>query len=166
MRTGGDAMVTKRRTLLALATIALGTPFASREAFAQATKPQTSETSVDGVTAEILEAVRKEGVLTVKMRLRNTGSAVAKVEISQDFRDVDKYYAVVGSTKFLILKDSKNVPLMVQLNNSGGLTPEIKPGGSFLFWAKYPAPPQDARKFTFYTPFTPPIEDVPISDVK
>ena len=159
-------MGTNRRRFLALATIALGAPFASASAFAQAAKAQTSETNVDGVTAEISEAVRKEGVLTVKMRLRNTGSAAAKVLISNNWLDVDKYYAVAGSTKFLPLKDSQKMPLMVQLDNYGGLTSEIKPGGSFLFWAKYPAPPADARKFTFYTPLTPPIEDVPISDVK
>jgi hypothetical protein len=159
-------MGTKRRRFLALATIAVGAPFASASAFAQAAKAPTSETNVDGVTAEISEAVRKEGVLTVKMRLRNTGTAAAKVPISNDWRDVDKYYAVAGSAKFLPLKDSQKVPLMVQLDNGGGLSAEIKPGGSFLFWAKYPAPPADARKFTFYTPLTPPIEDVPISDVK
>jgi hypothetical protein len=159
-------MVMKRRCFLALAAIALGAPFASGYVLAQATKPQASETNVDGVTAEISEATRKEGVLTVKMRLRNTGSTVTKVQIAQNWLDVDKYYAVAGSTKFLPLKDSKSAPLMVQLGNYGELVQEIKPGGSFLFWAKYPAPPQDARKFTYYTPLTPPMEDVPISDVK
>ena len=159
-------MVTSRRGFLALAAIVLGAPFASGQAFAQAAKPQAQETSVGGVTAEISEAVRKEGVLTVKMRLRNTGSAAAKVQITADWNDIDKWYAVAGSTKFLPLKDSDKVPLMVQVNNYGALNPEIKPGGSFLFWAKYPAPPADARKFTFYNPLTPPIEDVPISDVK
>jgi hypothetical protein len=159
-------MVKNRRRFLALASLALGAPFASRYALAQTPKPQANETNVEGVTAEVSEAVRKEGVLTVKMRLRNTGSTVAKVRLSQDWRDVDKYYAVAGSTKFLILKDSKNFPLMVQLNNNGELDAEIKPGGSFLFWAKYPAPPSDARKFSFYTPLGPPIEDVAISDVK
>ena len=158
-------MVSNRRRFLALATSALGAPFASRYAFAQAAKPQASETNVDGVTAEISEAVRKEGVLTVKMRLRNTGAAVARVTMLANGNDIDKYYAVAGSTKFLPLRDSKSVPLMVPLDNST-LFAEIKPGGNFLFWAKYPAPPPDARKFTFYTPLTPPIEDVPISDVK
>jgi hypothetical protein len=89
-------MDTNRRRFLALATIALGAPFAPGHAFAQAAKPQTYETNVDGVTAEISEAVRKEGVLTVKMRLRNTGSAVAKVHISGDWRDIDKWYAVAA----------------------------------------------------------------------
>jgi len=133
---------------------------------AQAPKPQALETNVDGVTAEITEAVRKEGVLTVKMRLRNTGTSPVKLNVTNDFRDADTYYAVSGSTKFLVLKDSKKFPVMVQLDNYGGLHPEIKPGGSFLFWAKYPAPPAEARKFTFYTPLMPPVEDIPITEAK
>lgn len=158
-------MGTTRRRFFAMATLAFGGPLACGYGFAQTASPRI-ETNVDGVTAEISDAVRKEGVLTVKMRLRNTGPAVAKVLISNDFRDVDKYYAVAGSMKFLILKDSQKYPLMVQLGNNGELTQEIKPGGSFLFWAKYPAPPADVRKFTLYTPLTPPIEDLPISDAK
>jgi hypothetical protein len=140
--------------------------FMSGVTLAQAPKAPALETNVDGVTAEITEAVRKEGVLTVKMRLRNTGAAATTVTLTKEFRDADGYYAVAGSTKFLVLKDSKKFPLMVQLDNYGGLHPEIKPGGSFLFWAKYPAPPADARKFTFYSPIMPPVEDVPITDVK
>ncbi len=135
-------------------------------ALAQAPKPPALETNIDGVTAEITEAVRKEGVLTVKMRLRNTGTSAVKLTVTKDFRDADAYYAVAGSTKFLVLKDSKSWPVMVQVDNYGGLHPEIKPGGSFLFWAKYPAPPAEARKFTFYSPLMPPVEDVPITDAK
>jgi hypothetical protein len=135
-------------------------------AFAQAPKPQALETNFDGVTAEITDAVRKEGVLTVKMRLRNTGSTPQKLTLTKDFRDADTYYPVAGSTKFLVLKDTKGNPMMVQVDNYGALRAEIKPGGSFLFWAKYPAPPMEARKFTFYSPVMPPVEDVPITDVK
>lgn len=134
---------------------------------AQATKPlQVQETNIEGVNAELIEAVRKEGVLTIKVRYRNAGSQAAKVALMADGRDVDKYYVVTGSTKFLILKDAKNVPLMVTPNNYGGLSADLKPAGSFLFWAKFPAPPADAKKVNFYTPHTPPFEDVPISEAK
>jgi hypothetical protein len=133
-------------------------------AAAQVTKPE--ETNVEGVTAEITEATRKEGVLTVKMRLRNTGASAAKVKLIGASADIDKFYAVSGNTKLLVLKDSKSTPLMVATDNHGFLVSDIKPGGSFLFWAKYPAPPADARKFTFYTPIAPPIEDVPIAEAK
>jgi hypothetical protein len=156
-------MDTKRIAIapvLFLAAMSCGT------AVAQAPKAQALETNIDGVTAEITEAVRKEGVLTVKMRLRNTGTSATKVKLSTDYRDANNYYAVAGSTKFLILRDSKDYPVMVQLDNYGGLQTEIKPGGAFLWWAKYPAPPAEARKFTFYSPIMPPVEDVPITEAK
>src|SRR4051812_45019424 len=89
---------------------------------AQASKPiQVQDTNTEGVTAELIEAVRKEGVLTVKIRYRNAGSAPAKLNLTADWRDVDQYYVVAGSTKFLILKDDKKVPVMSALDNYGGL---------------------------------------------
>ena len=157
-------MDTKR--IVVAPALLLAAALACNTALAQAPKAQALETNVDGITAEITEAVRKEGVLTVKMRLRNTSNAPVKLKVTNDFRDADTYYPVAGSTKFLVLKDSKQFPVMVQLDNYGGLRPEIKPGGSFLFWAKYPAPPAEARKFTFYTPLMPPVEDVPITEAK
>jgi hypothetical protein len=155
----------RKRIAIAPALLLAATMMCSPAA-AQAPKPQALETNIDGITAEITEAVRKEGVLTVKMRLRNTGAAPVKVKVTEDYRDADTYYAVAGSTKFLVLRDTKKYPVMVQLDNFGALRPEIKPGGSFLFWAKYPAPPADAGKFTFYTPLMPPVEDVPITESK
>lgn len=135
-------------------------------ALAQAPKAPALETSIDGVTAEVVEAVRKEGVLTIKLRYRNAGSAPAKVKFAGLSSDVDKYYVVAGSTKLLPLKDSKGVAVMNPLDHHGQLNAEIKPNGSFLFWAKYPAPPESARKISIYTPHGPPLEDVPITEAK
>ena len=150
-----------------LAACALALAPVENPAYAQAPKPiQVQDTSIDGVSAELLEAVRKEGVLTIKVRFRNGGANPAKVSFTNDFRDVDQYYVVAGSTKFLILKDAQKIPLMNALNNYGGLATEVKPGGSFLLWAKYPAPPAEAKKVNFYTPHTPPFEDVPITEAK
>jgi hypothetical protein len=134
---------------------------------AQAAKPlQVQETNIDGVNAEIVEAVRKEGVLTVKMRFRNGGSQLAKLKVTGDWRDVDTYYVIAGTTKFLILKDSQKIPLMNTLDNYGGLNVEVKPASSYLVWAKYPAPPADVKKFNLHTPHGPPFEDVPITESK
>ena len=155
-----------QQTRLSIAAVGLaaGIAILGEPAFAQAgAKPQSQETTVDGVTAEVVEAVRKEGVLTLKVRYRNTGSAPAKVGI---FGSESNYYLTAGSTKFLILKDSKGVSLAVPRGYHGDLTAEIKPNGSFLFWAKYPAPPAEAKKVNFYNPHTPPFEDVPITEAK
>ena len=157
----------QRRLSIAALGLAAGIAIFGELAFAQAgAKPQSQETVVDGVTAEIAEAVRKEGVLTLKVRYRNTGSAPAKVKIYSGSGDTGRYYVTAGSTKFLMLKDSKGSPLSVQYDTHGNLGAEIKPNGSYLFWAKYPAPPADAKKVNFYNPHTPPFEDVPITEAK
>ncbi len=104
-------------------------------------------------------------MLTLKVRYRNKGSAPAKVGIYSG-RSTAKYYVTAGSTKFLILNDSQGYPLSVAYDVHGNLLAEIKPNGSFLFWAKYPAPPAEAKKINFYNPHTPPFEDVPITEAK
>ena len=155
------------RTAAFLAASVLAVAIAQPPAHAQAAKPlQVQETNIDGVTVEMVEAVRKEGVLTVKMRYRNGGAQPVKVDLMGDHRDADKYYVVAGSTKFLVLRDAQKVPLMTTLNAHGGLTADKKPAGGFLVWAKYPAPPADAKKFNFHTAHTPPFEDVPIAEAK
>lgn len=160
--------VSPRFTLAAasLAATALALALAG-PAHAQATKPlQVQETSIEGVNAELIEAVRKEGVLTIKVRYRNTGSQPAKVAFIGDLRDADKYYVVAGSTKYLVLKDTQKIPLMNALDHYNNLAADLKPAGSFLFWAKYPAPPAEAKKFNLHTPHGPPFEDVPIAEAK
>jgi hypothetical protein len=134
---------------------------------AQDKKPlQVQDTNVEGVSAEVTDVTRKEGVLTVKMRLRNTSAKPIHVEILHGHADVDKYYAVAGSSKLMPLRDSQKSPLMSPSDGYGNLNADLKPAGSFLFWAKYPAPPASAKKVTFMTPLAPPFEDVPITEVQ
>jgi hypothetical protein len=133
----------------------------------QAPKPmQVQETNIEGVNAELVEAVRKEGVLTIKVRYRNGGAQPARVSLISGGSEVDKYYVVAGTTKFLPLKDAQKVPLMTAADHHGNLSADLKPGGSMLFWAKYPAPPAEAKKVNFFTPRTPPFEDIPITEAK
>jgi len=40
----------------------------------------------------------------------------------------------------------------------------LAPGGSYQWYAKYPAPPASVKSLTFYTRWTPPFDDVPITD--
>lgn len=156
----------QRRLSIAAICLAAAAALIGQPVLAQGvTRPQSQETNVDGVTAEIAEAVRKDGVLTLKVRYRNSGSTLAKVNIYSS-RDTAKYYVTAGSTKFLMLKDSQGVPLAISYDLHGNLRAEIAPNGSFLFWAKYPAPPAESRKISFYNPHTPPFEDVPITESK
>jgi hypothetical protein len=128
-------------------------------------KPQVHETTVEGVTAEIVEAVRKEGVLTMKVRYRNESASPAAFKVYRNWDDTD-YYVTAGSTKLMVLKDSKGTPVAVPHSVHGTTDISIKPKGSFLFWAKFPAPPADAKKIAFYHPHSPPIEDIPVTDAK
>jgi hypothetical protein len=40
----------------------------------------------------------------------------------------------------------------------------LDPGKTYLWWAKYPAPPAEVKKINFMMPITSPFEDVPITD--
>src|SRR5687767_8453775 len=135
------------------------------DAFAQSAKPQAHDTNVDGVTAEVIEASRRDGVLSVKLRFRNGGTKPASLPLVHG-GNVGNYYAVAGSTKMMVLKDSKNSALMPPLNPVGDLSPQVAAGGSYLFWAKFPAPPGDVKKVTLYLPVMPPIEDVAVTEAK
>lgn len=157
-------MTPQRRLALAIG-LAAAFALASAHAAAQAPKPQAHETSIDGVTVEIIEASRKEGVLTVKARYRNTGDTVTSMRLYRDW-GLGDYYVTAGSTKLLALKDSKGVFVATPHGNHGQTDISINPKGSFLFWAKYPAPSDDTKKVNFFNPHSPPIEDIPITDVK
>ena len=134
---------------------------------AQEKKPlQVQETNFEGVTAEVTEVTRKEGVLTVKTRFRNTSAKPTRIHIVGNWGDSDKFYVVSGTSKMLPLRDSQKVVLMTPQDSGGAVTAEIKPGGSFLFWGKYPAPPASAKKVTYMTPHAAPFEDLPITEVQ
>jgi hypothetical protein len=157
-------MVPQRRLALA-AILAAASALPCGLALAQAAKPQAHETGIDGVTAEIVEAVRKEGVLTMKVRYRNESASPATMKLYRSWDDKD-YYVTAGSTKLMVLKDSKGVSVGTPHGAHGETDISIKPKGSFLFWAKYPAPPAETKKVTFYHPHSPPIEDIPVTDAK
>jgi hypothetical protein len=123
---------------------------------------QTQDTNVAGVVAELIECKAKEGVLSIKVRLRNSGNEKAKVQIISG-RDFEKYYVTAGSKKYFVLRDSEGVPLAPAADGFGGLGVQIEKGGSWMWWAKYPAPPDSETKVNYITPFGAPFEDVPIS---
>lgn len=134
-----------------------------RLAGAQAAAIQTQETNFPGISAEVVECRRKDGVLTIRLRVRNTGDKPQRVTLISG-RDYDKYYVTAGSKKYFILRDTEKTPLAVAADSGGGLTPTIPQGGAYNFWAKYPAPPADVKKIGYITPLGAPFEDVPVTD--
>lgn len=152
----------RRGTVLgtALAGLVLG---AAEWAWTQGAPLQTQEINTAGVVAELTECRRSEGVLSIRLRFRNTtASRVSFWAI--DGRNYDTYYVVAGGKKYFVLRDSEKTPLAVAAGGTGSLSVNLDKGGSFLWWAKYPAPPPEVRKITYMTPLGAPFENVPISD--
>ena len=124
---------------------------------------QGQETNITGIVAEITECKRQDGMLTVRLRLRNTVDKSIRVGVISS-RNYDSYYVTAGSKKYFILRDTESVPLAPATDGFGNLSPEIGRGGSYLWWARFPAPPADVKKVSYFTPITPPFDNVPITD--
>jgi len=135
----------------------------SMSAVAQSDKPLVTRELDDGVVAEVIESVRKDGVLTVRVRFRNTGDKPRKFMVVHSGRYDDNYVSA-GNTKYTIIRDEKKNPVATPTDGGGWIEPTIKPKGTFTWWAKFPAPPPDRKSYTLYLKAGPPIEDVPIVD--
>ena len=119
--------------------------------------------------AEITECRRKEGVLTIKARFRNTSNKNSHLTLIHypPSGDHERFYLTAGNKKYFILKDSEGTYLSSNsVGNDVGNSVEVKlePGQTFLWWAKYPAPSADVKKINLMMPVTAPFEDVPITD--
>jgi hypothetical protein len=127
---------------------------------------KTGDTNISGVVAEVTECARKDGVLSVRVRLHNTSSQKAEFHLIDNVNGVnhEKYYLSAASKKYFILKDTEGAYLTPQASNFGTLNASIDPGGQYTWWAKYPAPPAEVKAVTLYMPFAPPLEDIAVSD--
>ena len=150
---------------LGLATLVVSAPVSAQSATATTPVIQSQDTNVTGVVAELTECKRKDGVLTVKVRLHNTSTANAAFTVLEAQSDLPKFYVTAENKKYFILTDSEKAPLTPQLDAGyPWLKVKIAPGASYQWWAKYPAPPASLKTLTFYTAWTPPFDDVPITD--
>ena len=125
----------------------------------------TRELDVEGVVAEVIESIRKDGVLTVRVRFRNIGSAPAKIALAGGGTSYHTAnYISAGDTKYEIMRDTSGAVMATPRDGGGWLEPTIKPKGTWGWWAKYPAPPADKKTYSLYLKVGPPIEDIPIID--
>jgi hypothetical protein len=126
---------------------------------------QSQDANADGIVAELTECQRSEGVLTIKIRFRNTSDKPGSLTFTHwnAGGDNSKFYVTAGNKKYFMLADSDGTVLST--NSTGnGVDANIAPGKTFLWWAKYPAPPADVKKINFMMPVTSPFDGVPISD--
>ena len=122
---------------------------------------QSEDTNVAGFAADLIEAKRSDGVLSVKVRLKNTGDKEQTIKITYDHK-LDEFYVQAESKKYFVLRDSEKVALAAGAD--GALYTGVEPGATYTWWAKYPAPPAEIKKFSFYWPLGAPFDDVPITD--
>jgi hypothetical protein len=170
-----NAMVTGwvKRAIPAIAVIAslcsvaaLGITPGVPPALAQTAGALTDAQDVNGaagLVAEIVQCKRENDTLSIRLRLRNTGAQDVK-----DWRlvngNIDQFYVVAGSKKYFVLRDSEKTPLATAFNGAyGTLDISIPKSGAYTWYAKYPAPPDEVKKVSFYSPITLPFEDVPVS---
>lgn len=120
---------------------------------------QTQETNTQGVVADLTECKRKDGVLTIKLRIRNTSGGTVTFYTSR-LDDYDKVYFTADNKKYFILTDSEKQPLSGKTSGNESLNP----GQSYRWWAKFPAPPATVKSINLLTSVASPFDDVPISD--
>ena len=140
---GREGKAMQSVTALRAALVGLGIGGAAL-AWAQGAPLQTQETNTAGVVAELTECRRSEGVLSIKLRLRNTGGDMAGLWVI-DSDNYDAYYVVAAGKKYFVLRDSDKAPLAVAATTNN-VRANIPKGGIFLWWAKYPAPPPEVKK--------------------
>ena len=127
-------------------------------------KPLASrELDVDGVTAEVIESARKDGVLTVRVRFRNNGEKPAKLSLV-DAQGYVHTYIAAGDTKYPLIRDERGNQVATPRDGGGWLEPTIKPKATWSWWGKFPAPPADRKTYSLYLKVGPPIDDIPIID--
>jgi hypothetical protein len=121
---------------------------------------QTQEPSgVAGLVAELYEATREDGVLTVKVRFRNTGTEEVYKGFETHHGDYRQFYVTAENQKYFVLKDSDGAPLAPTY-----LDVRLEPGQTSTWWAKFPAPPAGVAEFDLVMHETPPFENIPITD--
>lgn len=130
----------------------------------QAAKPlATRQLDVEGIVADVMESDRQDGVLSVRVRFRNTGDTPAKL-LLVDAQGYVTTYAVSGNTKYELIKDDGGHQVATPRDGGGWLEPTIKPKTTWSWWGKFPAPPADRKTYTLYLKVGPPIDSIPIVD--
>jgi hypothetical protein len=129
-----------------------------------ADKPLASqELDAEGVVADVVQSERKDNVLTVRVRFRNTGDKPAKLSLV-DAQGYVHTYLVSAKTKYHLLTDDRGQQVATPRDGGGWLVPTIKPKSSWSWWGKVPAPPADRKDYSLYLKVGPPIDNIPIID--
>src|SRR5450631_3530405 len=66
---------------------------------------QSQDTNKTGLVADLIECKRKDGVLSVRIRLRNTSNGDVSVDLVRN-EVYDTWYVTAKNKKYFVLKDS------------------------------------------------------------
>ena len=147
------------RALLLSLLIAAAPAWAQKSARAIALAP----IKLQGLVAEVVESARADSVLSLRIRLRNTGDKPVSVRIVEA-GDFNTNYVAAENRKYLILHTPGGKHAASPADSSGNVGASLKQGESWTWWAKFPAPPRHVRTYTYHWPLGDPIERLPIRD--
>lgn len=106
---------------------------------------------------------RHEKLLAVRVRFRNTGSKSASINLADAGR-YDENYITAAEKQYPVVRDSNGHVVATPMNPGGELSADIAKGGTWNWWAKFPAPLPVVKAYTLYLNVGPRIGDVPIVD--
>ena len=140
---------------------------------AQSSQPlATADYEVEGVEVALLSVKRvSDGTLTVKWEYRNKtdkpkelGASFDGMGWSEPFSLVYHAYVVDARNrmKYPVLKDEKGN--LVAARHAGRKVVVLGPKQTIGTWAKFAAPPADAKKISIFIQGTQPFEEIPISE--
>ena len=156
----GVLMKTRAAVTLALWGISLGIVYAQTQ---KSTSKPLASTELDaaGIVAEVIESSRKDNVLTVRVRFRNTGDKTASLTLATAGQYDDNYISA-AKTKYAVVRDSNGYVIATPMNPGGELSASIPKGKTWNWWAKFTAPPAEVKTYDLYLKVGPPIEEIPI----
>lgn len=109
-----------------------------------------------GVVADLLTAERRDGVLAVTIRLRNTSARNAVVELETDGGTYRSWSLTVGGREYPLLRDGDGPRIPETVSDT------LAPGETKTWHGRFRSPPPAAERFDLAIPGMRPFTDVPI----
>jgi len=127
----------------------------------------SGESSIDGVTVNVMSLVRKHNVLTLKVAVVNGNEDPVTVRFV--FAGDNPCYLLdeENGAKYFVLTDKDGAPVASDsgwVGSGRGVSETIEPGKTLRLWMKFPAPPPEVKSVTVVLNQTEPMDDVPITD--
>ncbi len=130
---------------------------------------QTQVGMTGDVEVDVVKASIQEGILTVTLSYRNTGSQ--NVELKQIDLDDVYFISEAEKKKYHVLKDDKEAWIASPVARGklgtetgfGVKSVSISPGSKAVVWFKFPAPPENVTAVNLVVPDVMPFDKLPVS---